>query len=114
MVEEGATDQGLVDALAGIGFDIAKAAPDAEQSFMDALAELLARAQQAGSVRSDIDAQDVKTLLVGCQAMQRYSGDSHQTRRMVQIVTDGLTSAGEQPGRPYPEASTSTPRPSPT
>jgi len=98
MVEQGATDQGMVDALAGIGFDIAQAAPDAERSFMDALGELLARAQQAGTVRADIDVQDVKTLLVGCQAMQRYSGDRHQTRRMVQIMTNGLTNTGAQPG----------------
>jgi AcrR family transcriptional regulator len=98
MVEESATDQGMVDALAGIGFDIARAAPDAELSFMTALGELLARAQQAGTVRPDIDVHDVKTLLVGCQAMQRYSGDSQQTRRMVQIMTDGLTNTGAQPG----------------
>jgi AcrR family transcriptional regulator len=90
MVEEGAADQGLVDALAGTGFDIAQAAPDAERSFMTALGELLARAQRAGTVRPDIDVQDVKTLLVGCQAMQRYSGDSGQTRRMVEIMTSGL------------------------
>jgi len=98
MVEQGATDQGMVDALAGIGFDSAQAAPDAEQSFMDALAQLLARAQQAGTVRPDIDVHDVKTLLVGCQAMQRYSRDSQQTRRMVQIMTNGLTNTGAQPG----------------
>jgi AcrR family transcriptional regulator len=98
MVEQGATDQGMVDALAGMGFDIAQAAPDAERSFMDALGELLARAQQAGTVRADIDVQDVKTLLVGCQAMQRYSGDRQQTRRMVQIMTNGLTNTGAQPG----------------
>jgi len=98
MVEQGATDQGMVDALAGIGFDIAQAAPDAERSFMDVLGELLARAQQAGTVRADIDVQDVKTLLVGCQAMQRYSGDRDQTRRMVQIMTNGLANPGAQPG----------------
>jgi AcrR family transcriptional regulator len=91
MVQEGAADQGLTDALAGIGFDIAQAAPEAEQSFMDALGDLLARAQQAGTVRRDIDVQDVKTLLVGCQAMQRYSRSEDQTRRAVQVMTDGLT-----------------------
>jgi AcrR family transcriptional regulator len=90
MVEEGARDQGLVDALAGIGFDIAQAAPEAEQRFMDALGDLLARAQQAGTVRPDVDARDVKALLVGCQAMQRYCGDSQQTRRLVQIMRDGM------------------------
>jgi AcrR family transcriptional regulator len=93
MVQEGAVDQGLSDALAGIGFDIGQAAPEAEQSFMAALGDLLTQAQQAGTVRRDIDVQDVKTLLVGCQAMQRYSSSEDQTRRVVQIMTDGLTPA---------------------
>jgi AcrR family transcriptional regulator len=98
MVQEGAVDQGLSDALAGIGFDIASAAPKAEQSFMDALGELLTRAQQAGTVRRDIDVHDVKTLLVGCQAMQRYSRSEDQTRRVVQVMTDGLAPA--EPAQP--------------
>jgi AcrR family transcriptional regulator len=93
MVQEGAVDQGLSDALAGIGFDIGQAAPEAEQSFMAALDDLLTHAQQAGTVRRDIDVQDVKTLLIGCQAMQRYSSSEDQTRRVVQVMADGLTPA---------------------
>jgi AcrR family transcriptional regulator len=90
MVAEGATDQGLVDALAGVGFDLAEAAPGAEQLFMAVLGDMLARAQQAGSVRADIDVNDLKALLVGCQAMQRYSGDADVTERLLTIVRDGL------------------------
>lgn len=93
MIEEGARDQGLVEALAGIGFDIAEAEPDAEQRFMDALRTLLVRAQQASAVRADVDVKDVKTLLVGCQAMQRYGGEDHLSRRVLAVVRDGLTSA---------------------
>lgn len=90
MVEEGASDQGLADALAGIGFDLATEAPGAEERFMAVLAELLAGAQRAGAVRTDIDAADLKTLLVGCQAMQRYRADDVSTSRMLAIVRDGL------------------------
>lgn len=90
MVDEGATDQGLVDALAGIGFDVAAAAPDAEQRFMAMLGDLLARAQMAKEVRADIDVNDLKALLVGCQAMQRYRGDADGTERVLAIVRDGL------------------------
>jgi AcrR family transcriptional regulator len=86
LVEEGARDQGLVEALAGQGFDIA----EAEEAFLAVLADLLAQAQQAGAVRPDVDVQGVKTLLVGCQAMQRYSGDAEQTARVLAIVRDGL------------------------
>jgi AcrR family transcriptional regulator len=96
MVAEGATDQGLVDALAGVGFDLAEAAPGAEQRFMAALGDLLTGAQQAGAVRSDIDPHDLKTLLVGCQAMQQYSGDADVTDRVLAIVRDGLKARSTQ------------------
>ena len=91
MVAEGATDQGLIDALAGVGFDFAQAAPGAEQRFMAVLGDLLTRAQQAKKVRADIDVNDLKALVVGCQAMQRYSGNAGVTERLLAIVRDGLT-----------------------
>jgi AcrR family transcriptional regulator len=90
MIRAAATDLGLAEALAGTGVDIAQIAPDAERSFMDALDALLVRAQQAGAVRGDIDVRDVKTLLVGWQAMQRYGGDADQTDRMLSILSAGL------------------------
>jgi AcrR family transcriptional regulator len=90
LVAEAATDQGLVEALAGEGFDLADAAPDAEERFMATLGDLLDRAQAAGAVRADVTPRDLKTLLVGCQAMQRYDRDSDSTRRLLAIVHDGL------------------------
>jgi AcrR family transcriptional regulator len=102
LVEEGATDQGLVEAFAGAGFDLAQAAPDAEQRFMTTLGDLLDRAHQAGAVRTDVDLHDLKTLLVGCQAMQRYSSDPDSTRRVMAIIRDGLETrptTGHPPAR---------------
>jgi len=90
LVAEGATDQGLVEALAGVGFDLADAAPAAEQRFMATLGDLLDQARQAGAVRTDVDLHDLKTLLVGCQAMQQYSSDPQSTRRLLAIIRDGL------------------------
>lgn len=90
MVTEGAADQGLVDALAGTGIDLGSAVPDGEAEFMQVLADLLAHAQQAGTARSDVAAKDVKTLLVGLQAMQRYRGDAELVFR---IVRDGLATS---------------------
>jgi len=58
---------------------------------MALLDDLLTRAQQAGAVRSDIGVKDVKALLVGCQAMQRFSDDSGTAQRTLAIVRDGLT-----------------------
>ncbi|GHJ44267.1 putative transcriptional regulatory protein TetR [Catellatospora sp. TT07R-123] len=89
MTDEGATDKGLADALAGAGFDIEATAPGAEQSFMDAIGTLLARAQAAGVVRADLTAADVKTLMVGCQAMQRYRG-STALGTVLDVVRAGL------------------------
>jgi AcrR family transcriptional regulator len=90
LAAQGATDQGLVEALAGVGFDLAEAAPDAEERFMEVLGGLLDRAQQAGAVRADIGLADLKTLLVGCQAMQRYSSDPATTRRVLTVIRAGL------------------------
>jgi len=90
LAAEGATDQGLVDALAGVGFDLREAAPEAEGRFMEVLGGLLDRAQEAGAVRPDIGLPDLKTLLVGCQAMQRYSSDAASTRRLLAVIRDGL------------------------
>src|SRR5689334_16582857 len=51
VLDWGATDQGLVDALAGVGVDINTAAPEAEEAFLGLLGDLLRAAQKAGTVR---------------------------------------------------------------
>ncbi|MGH9116526.1 MAG: TetR/AcrR family transcriptional regulator [Acidimicrobiales bacterium] len=90
VAEEGAADMGLVEALAGTGFDIEAAAPMAEQELRDAIEGLLSRAQAAGAVREDIDVADVKTLIVGCQAMHRYRGAADMPDRLMEVVLEGL------------------------
>jgi hypothetical protein len=47
----GATDRGLVDALAGYEINVESAAPDADQAFHAFLGELLRAAQKAGTAR---------------------------------------------------------------
>ena len=91
LVEEGDSDQGLVQALAGVGFDIETTFADAERQFMAVLEDLLTAAQGVGAVRSDVDVKDVKALLVGCQAMQR-SSDKRGSTRALAVVRDGLAS----------------------
>ena len=88
VLDFGATDQGLVDALCGMGIDIHTAAPDAEDAFRNLLGELLAAAQRAGTVRPDVDVPEVKALLVGCQAMHGY--DKQRAERVTDVVIDGL------------------------
>jgi AcrR family transcriptional regulator len=91
VLQWGATDRGLVDALAGLGIDIASAAPDAEDAFLAVLGELLRAAQEAGTARPDIGVREVKAILVGCQAMEAYN--SALAERVTDIVVDGLRAA---------------------
>jgi AcrR family transcriptional regulator len=88
VLQWGATDRGLADALAGFGIDIASAAPDAEDAFLALLGELLRAAQEAGTAREDLGVREVKTILVGCQAMEAY--DSALAERVTDVVVDGL------------------------
>ena len=88
VLQWGATDRGLVDALAGFGIDIAIAAPEAEDAFLAVLGELLRAAQEAGTARGDIGVREVKSILVGCQAMEAYN--SELAERVTDVVVDGL------------------------
>ena len=88
VLQWGATDRGLVDALAGLGIDIASAAPDAEDAFLAVLGDLLRAAQDAGTARPDIGVREVKSILVGCQAMEAYN--SALADRVTDVVVDGL------------------------
>ena len=91
VLQWGAADRGLVDALAGLGIDVGEAAPAAEQEFLALLGELLRAAQRAGTVRPDVSVPEVKTLLVGCQAMQSYNDGVAD--RVTGVVLDGLRPA---------------------
>jgi AcrR family transcriptional regulator len=88
VLQWGATDRGLADALAGVGIDIKGAVPEAEEAFLGLLGELLRAAQKAGTVRRDVDVPDVKAMVVGCQAMQAYQPDTAE--RLMEVVLDGL------------------------
>lgn len=88
VLEWGATDRGLTDALAGLGIDVATAMPDAEQAFLSLLGDLLRAAQEAGTARSDVDVADLKAMTVGAQAMQAYKPDN--AGLLTEVLLDGL------------------------
>jgi AcrR family transcriptional regulator len=88
VLQWGATDRGLADALSGVGIDIKTAAPDSEEAFLALLRDLLRAAQKAGVVRGDVDVSDVKAIVVGCQAMQAYTPEAAE--RLTEVVLDGL------------------------
>ncbi|MFJ9784242.1 TetR/AcrR family transcriptional regulator [Amycolatopsis sp. NPDC101161] len=91
VIKQASLNRAICDALAESGGHAFKAG--AGEDFRSALGELLKRAQDVGAVRRDIDGDDLRALIVGCLAVERYSPGS---RHLVRIVVDGLrASAGE-------------------
>jgi AcrR family transcriptional regulator len=90
LVHEGAANRGLAEALAGAGYDLEGAAARAGYDLPGRLRDLLARAQQAGAVRADLDYADVKALLEGCLARDRSNTDPAALDRIIAVVGEGL------------------------
>ena len=90
VLAEGSTNQGLVDAFSGAGFDIEAAVAGSEHDFGRALGDLLASARSAGAVRSDVDPADVKAVIEGCMARERHGTDEVARERMLAMAIRGL------------------------
>jgi AcrR family transcriptional regulator len=95
LVEEGAANRAVSDALSGAGFNIGAMASRGEHDVMGLLRDLLRSAQRSGEVRNDVDVLDVHALVVGCLAREGTPTDSRARRRLVVVVTDGLRSRNE-------------------
>jgi hypothetical protein len=87
--EWGATDVGPSAAVASS--DIKIGMKGVRDAFLGLVDELLRAAQQAGTARTDVDATHVKTLIVGCQAMQTYNNKA--SKQAIAVVFDGLRSS---------------------
>ncbi|WP_329053039.1 TetR/AcrR family transcriptional regulator [Amycolatopsis sp. NBC_01488] len=85
VIKQASLNRAICDALAESSGHAFKAG--AGDDFRAALGVLLQRAQAAGAVRTDIDGDDLRALIVGCLAVERYSPGS---RHLVRIVVDGL------------------------
>ncbi|MEU7783829.1 TetR/AcrR family transcriptional regulator [Amycolatopsis sp. NPDC049159] len=85
VIGQASLNRAICDALAESGGHAFKAG--AGEDFRAGFARLLERAQQAGAVRRDIDGDDLRALIVGCLAVERYApGSAH----LVRVVVDGL------------------------
>jgi AcrR family transcriptional regulator len=88
---EGALKRDLIEALASDGIHLQLGDAPIVQALIDVLAELLHRAQSAGAVRSDINVDDVVTLLTGTAYAISHSGsDEERTGRLLAIMYDGM------------------------
>ena len=90
MVDEAVANRGLSDALAGAGFDLETLAADAGHDVFGQLNRLFRRAQRAGAVRKDVDAEDLKALLVACFTRARATRNLKARHRIIRVVSDGL------------------------
>lgn len=89
LVEQAELNKDLCDALestTGFGF---KADLETSTRFRETFADLLGAAQRAGAVRTDVDVDDVKALLVGGLAIRRQAS-GEQAERLFGILCDGL------------------------
>lgn len=100
VIGEARTKLTLVDALALEGTDVSSHVGDAKQDLNAALGQLLACAQQADAVRSDVGLSDVVALIVGTsRAVHHVDSDRHAEARLVQVVLDGLGTLPNPPCR---------------
>ena len=90
VVDKGAVDRLLADALVGGGFDIDAAAARTGYDLEAVQHHLLTAAQRAGTIRPDVDTADVQALIAGCLARERDRADPAARARMVAIACDGL------------------------
>jgi AcrR family transcriptional regulator len=91
MLNEGTASAPLKSALAGTDFDLRTAAPEASGALYDGVAKLLSRAQQAGSIRRDIDTDDVMSLLAGAfAAISHAQANPQRASHLTTVFFDGL------------------------
>jgi AcrR family transcriptional regulator len=89
-VTQGTMKKDLIDALSGAGIDMSTALAEARGDVRDALGALLARAQAAGAVRQDIDANDLITLLSTMFLAAQRQGGTGVPDGVLAVIMDGL------------------------
>lgn len=83
-------DQAVCAALAEVG-DGCSPPPGPAAELVSAVGELMDRAHRAGVVRKDVDADDIRLLLVGVAFGLRLGGpDDRRLERHLRVLLDGL------------------------
>lgn len=91
IVEEGGVKKDFIDALAGMGSDVARELVALKKELHAALEALLKRAQRAKAVRRDVDVREVLALTMGTMAAAKQHGvDARGRERLLAIMCDGL------------------------
>jgi AcrR family transcriptional regulator len=91
MVEQSATKKAYSEALTVAGIDVQSLIAPVARNLHKAISALLARAQKAGAVRSDVRVGDVIALLKGASHAAEYAGrDRAVQARTLAVIFDGL------------------------
>ncbi len=101
LVAEGALKKDLVDALASAGTEISAGLAKTGAQIRAAIHDLLVRAQASGTIRDDIDVDDLMTIVASMLfALRRRPAQAADPRRAVAVLRDGLRAG--PPGEPSP------------
>jgi AcrR family transcriptional regulator len=85
-----ARDAAIQHALTSFGEHIAIHAQSELQEMISPTAELIARAQRAGSMRSDVSVDDIPMLMCGVSATMAQAGPGFDWHRHLELVIDML------------------------
>ncbi len=105
IAREAVSKRDLADALAGAGIDVKATAYGFKHDLELSVGELLVRAQRAGTVRADVQVEDVLGMIAGaCMATERYGGNVGSSARMLEVMCDGLRRPIKDEATKRPEA----------
>jgi AcrR family transcriptional regulator len=90
MTNQADAKQDLADAIASSGVTMGSATQQVADDLRETFAALLARAQQAGAVRTDVDAADAQAIVLAALAAQRQRTDTARPDRLAALVFDCL------------------------
>jgi AcrR family transcriptional regulator len=100
LAEEGSSKRDLIDALGGAGIELKERTTPQKTELTEAIGVLLERAQQAGTVRSDVELADLFGLVMGACAFAGHVESGSSQARMLSVVCDGLRAAGNPAANP--------------
>ena len=85
LIEEGEKKRDFVEALGSSDLLMTPALEQSRARFKKALAKLVARAQEQGAVRDDVQATDITAMIKGL-----FAADVRSRTRLLKIFCDGL------------------------
>lgn len=91
MIKVAIVNKALSDDLAVSGYNLGCEGSEITQELQQAFNKLLEKAQQSGSVRSDVRISDLQALVSGVLlAKNHYEGDTNIPVRIMNVIIDGL------------------------